>query len=80
MSAAGRLATQARKVREDAATGVEPPSPCLSVCRMNAGSALCDGCMRTIDEIAAWGLMQSPQRLAVWMAIEQRALVSEQSP
>jgi predicted Fe-S protein YdhL (DUF1289 family) len=71
---------RARKVRQEAAAGVEPPSPCLSVCRMNAGSALCDGCMRTIDEIAAWGRMPASQRLAVWMAIEQRALVSEQGP
>ena len=29
-------------------------SPCINVCRMDARSGLCDGCYRTIDEIAAW--------------------------
>ena len=30
------------------------PSPCISVCRMDAASGLCEGCLRTLDEIAAW--------------------------
>ena len=32
------------------------PSPCISVCRMDAVSGLCEGCFRTLDEIAAWGM------------------------
>ncbi len=73
MSAARLLLGRARNVQHAAARGAEPPSPCLSVCRMNANSALCEGCMRTLDEIAAWGRMQPAQRLDVWMAIERRA-------
>ncbi len=30
------------------------PSPCVDVCRMNPADAVCDGCMRTLDEIACW--------------------------
>ena len=30
-----------------------PPSPCVSVCRLDA-DAICSGCWRTRQEIAAW--------------------------
>ena len=29
-------------------------SPCISVCEMDRGDGLCRGCFRTLDEIAAW--------------------------
>ena len=29
-------------------------SPCINVCRMDAATGWCEGCLRTIDEIAAW--------------------------
>ncbi len=32
----------------------EVASPCVDVCRMNPETGFCDGCLRTIDEIAAW--------------------------
>ena len=31
------------------------PSPCISVCRMDAATGLCEGCFRTLDEIGQWG-------------------------
>ncbi len=33
-----------------------PPveSPCINICRMDPVSGLCEGCARTLDEIAAW--------------------------
>ena len=31
------------------------PSPCVSVCVLDAGGGMCIGCFRTLDEIAAWG-------------------------
>jgi glyoxylase-like metal-dependent hydrolase (beta-lactamase superfamily II) len=31
------------------------PSPCINICRMVPATGLCEGCMRTIDEIVAWG-------------------------
>ena len=33
----------------------EVASPCTSVCRMDPRSGWCEGCLRSIDEIVAWG-------------------------
>ncbi len=48
------------------------PSPCINVCRMHAASGLCEGCLRTLDEIAAWGRLGDDAKRAVWVLIEQR--------
>jgi predicted Fe-S protein YdhL (DUF1289 family) len=47
-------------------------SPCISVCRIDAASGLCEGCSRTLDEIADWGTMTDPDRLATWARIVRR--------
>ncbi len=52
------------------------PSPCLSICRMDASTEFCEGCFRTLDEIAAWGMMRDEQRRAVWQLLQQRAVAS----
>ena len=57
-----------------AASSAAPvPSPCISVCRMDAGSGLCLGCFRTIDEIVAWGRQSDRERRVVWQRIVHRA-------
>jgi uncharacterized protein len=48
------------------------PSPCINVCRMDATTGWCEGCLRTIDEIVAWGTMADVDKRAVWRLIEQR--------
>ena len=48
------------------------PSPCLSVCRMDRDLAVCEGCWRSIDEIAAWSRMADADKLVVWERIEAR--------
>jgi predicted Fe-S protein YdhL (DUF1289 family) len=48
------------------------PSPCISLCEMDAKTGLCMGCQRTIDEIVAWGAASDDQRRAVWREIDQR--------
>jgi len=48
------------------------PSPCISVCRMSEATGLCEGCLRTIDEIAAWSALDDDARRAVWDAIARR--------
>jgi uncharacterized protein len=48
------------------------PSPCINICRMNEATGLCDGCLRTIDEIAAWSTLDDVAKRAVWDAIEAR--------
>ncbi|MBS0215249.1 MAG: DUF1289 domain-containing protein [Proteobacteria bacterium] len=39
-------------------------SPCVNVCEMG-DDGLCEGCLRTLDEIAAWGVMSPQSRLHV---------------
>jgi predicted Fe-S protein YdhL (DUF1289 family) len=51
----------------------ELPSPCISICRMVPATGFCEGCLRTIDEIAAWSRMDDAGKRSVWRAIELRA-------
>jgi predicted Fe-S protein YdhL (DUF1289 family) len=37
-------------------------SPCVDICRIDAATGLCVGCLRTRDEIRAWKGMTDPQR------------------
>ncbi len=47
-------------------------SPCISICKMNTSSQLCEGCFRTRDEIAAWSSAGNAAKQDVWQRIEQR--------
>jgi len=49
------------------------PSPCVSICRIDAGSGFCEGCLRTIEEIAAWSRIGDAEKRNIWRAIELRA-------
>jgi len=49
------------------------PSPCISVCRIDAATAMCEGCYRTLDEIARWGCASEEEKLAIWQQLLQRA-------
>jgi predicted Fe-S protein YdhL (DUF1289 family) len=48
------------------------PSPCVSICQMDAASGWCLGCARTIDEIAAWGMLDDDAKRAVWAQLPSR--------
>lgn len=48
------------------------PSPCISVCTMSATTGWCDGCFRTLDEIAAWACLSDGGKRIIWSRIEQR--------
>lgn len=63
-----RLAEMASRV----AQGAPVASPCQSVCVMDPSSGWCEGCMRSLDEIAAWSRMDAPTRLAVWAQLPER--------
>jgi len=47
-------------------------SPCIDVCRMNAATGLCEGCLRTIDEIASWSAYDDATRRAVLALLPAR--------
>ena len=68
------IAQRALEVRAMQDTNAMLPSPCISVCRMDEASGLCEGCMRTLDEIAAWAMMDNRGKRAVWSLIEQRTI------
>ena len=65
-----QLRRQARRVAAGQPAAV--PSPCMSVCRMDMDTGLCEGCLRTLDEIAAWGRMDDDDKRAVWAQVAQR--------
>jgi predicted Fe-S protein YdhL (DUF1289 family) len=48
------------------------PSPCINICQMSRSSGLCEGCLRTMDEIIDWGVVSEAEKLQIWMAIIKR--------
>jgi predicted Fe-S protein YdhL (DUF1289 family) len=61
------------RIPRDADLSATPvPSPCVSICRMNPDSGWCEGCGRTIDEIARWSSMSDDARRAVWAQLARR--------
>jgi predicted Fe-S protein YdhL (DUF1289 family) len=48
-------------------------SPCIGVCRIDAATGWCAGCLRTLDEIAAWSTLDDEARRRIWDAIRRRA-------
>lgn len=64
-------ATLARRVA--VAVASHPvPSPCCQVCRLEPASGGCAGCLRTLDEIAAWPRLDDAAKRAVWAALPAR--------
>jgi uncharacterized protein len=54
------------------------PSPCTSVCRMDERTGWCEGCARTLDEIAAWSSMSDDEKTVVWDELASRqAMLAE---
>ncbi len=48
-------------------------SPCINVCQMNATSGLCEGCFRTLDEIACWSIYEDDEKRAVLAQLPERS-------
>ncbi len=40
------------------------PSPCLNLCSMG-DDGYCEGCLRTIEEIATWGTLSDEEQLHI---------------
>jgi predicted Fe-S protein YdhL (DUF1289 family) len=69
---ANRRWRRVAEMAQQAASGPHVPSPCQSVCVMHPGTGWCEGCLRTLDEIAAWGRMDDAARRAVWALLPER--------
>ena len=47
-------------------------SPCIRVCCVSPKTGFCEGCFRTLKEIATWGRMTAEERATVMLALEDR--------
>jgi predicted Fe-S protein YdhL (DUF1289 family) len=47
-------------------------SPCIQVCVIDARSALCTGCGRTLAEVAAWSSMTPQERRKIMDELPKR--------
>ena len=48
------------------------PSPCVDVCRIEAGTGLCAGCWRSLEEIAAWRDAGAAEKRAILERVAAR--------
>jgi len=69
MNAIELLATRADLAR---AATINVPSPCVSICRMDAQTGYCEGCLRSLDEIRLWSVSSDREKKAVWANIVAR--------
>ena len=47
-------------------------SPCIKACLLDPVSKLCEGCGRSLAEIARWGSMSEAERLAIMAGLRER--------
>ncbi|NMG65547.1 DUF1289 domain-containing protein [Azoarcus indigens] len=52
-------------------------SPCIGVCRMNPATGWCEGCLRTLDEIANWSRASDADKRRVLLALAVRRQATE---
>ena len=50
----------------------EVASPCINVCRMDAATGWCEGCRRTIAEIAARSQLDDDAKRAIRVELSRR--------
>ncbi len=48
------------------------PSPCINLCRMSPETGYCEGCLRSLDEIARWGGADDAAKRRILAAVAQR--------
>ena len=47
-------------------------TPCISVCTMHTGLGVCEGCGRTLAEIAGWARMSPDERRTIMATLPER--------
>lgn len=47
-------------------------SPCINICAISDETGMCEGCYRTIDEIASWSRMNPDERRGVMAQLPAR--------
>lgn len=51
----------------------EVESPCIKICVVHPAARICTGCLRSIDEIAAWSQMSNEARAELLADLPERA-------
>ena len=72
MPRAWRLEKLAQQREAVLASPDAPPSPCVSICKIDPKTQWCQGCYRTLPEIAAWSRMDDAARREVWAVMGPR--------
>ena len=54
-------------------------TPCIDICEIDAGTGLCLGCGRSLDEIASWAEMSPSERRAVMTTLPARTKRGERA-
>lgn len=52
-------------------------SPCINICQIAPEGDICLGCLRSLDEIAAWGQMSPDERRLVMADLPRRKALRE---
>ncbi|HEV2098181.1 MAG TPA: DUF1289 domain-containing protein [Stellaceae bacterium] len=52
-----------------------PPSPCIGICLIDPANGRCRGCLRYIEEIAAWYDASAAEKRAIRARIAERRRV-----
>lgn len=47
-------------------------TPCINICEIDPVSQLCRGCLRSLDEIGAWGRLSEPVRRRIMAELPAR--------
>lgn len=47
-------------------------TPCVRICVVDPATGLCEGCGRTLAEIAAWGAMPEAERRRIMIELDAR--------
>ncbi len=50
-------------------------SPCINICEMDEASGWCRGCLRTLDEIAFWSVLDDDDKRAVLALLQERRVL-----
>ena len=55
-------------------------SPCIRICVIDPASKLCEGCGRTLQEIAQWSRLSEAERLAIMALLNERLKARPERP
>lgn len=67
------MSDEMRDLRDEVWKRNEVDSPCVKLCTIHPSERICIGCMRTIEEIIAWGRMAPETRQLIMAELPGRA-------